>query len=222
MICKPIDEAYLLAVKTISVVIKCKETRTFGAKAERTLWEKSKVVFRAGSSAAAGTKAGVVAGEEQRYEEIGFWSKPFSLTIPPDAVDPPAGSSAGGRSTQRTKEWKTVWKLDLVIEHRPIQFVGHSISKSYFVNLYNHASPSIPPPSPPQAVSIGDNGYATLVYLNAPHGAPGPGDSCTLSFHAKPDDPGAIIKKASVVLERRIETRDTRSPSPTPPLALGS
>lgn len=220
VVCKPLDPAHLLAVKAISVVVRCKETRTFGTKAERTVWEKIKVVYRppaAAAAAAAGEKSGAADGAVSAavvYEDMGFFSKPFSLTIPPDVIN--HLSRAGSMSTQKTKEWKLIWKVDLVVEHRPIQFVGHSISKSYGLNLYNHASPSIPPPSPPQAVSIGENGYATLVHLNAPHGAPGPGDSCTLSFHAKPDDPAAVIKKASVVLERRIEAKTARSPSPTP------
>lgn len=49
--------------------------------------------------------------------------------------------------------------------------------------------------------------------MNAPHGSFGPGDLFAFSFYAKPDDPQVTVRKASVVLERRIEARD-RSPSP--------
>lgn len=107
-----------------------------------------------------------------------------------------------------------------MVEHKPIQFVGHAIVKSYGLNLYNHTSPSIPPPSPPQAMSIGNDNYSTQVFINAPHGAFGPGDNLALSFYAKPDDPSVTIKKASVVLERRIEARE-RSPSPQPSSSSG-
>ena len=187
---RPLDPSHLLAVRSVTVTIKCRETRTFGVKEERTLWEKSKTVWT----------------PETEYEELGFWSKSFAMTIPTDAI-------AFAKSTQKTREWSTVWKLDLVVEHKPIQFVGHSIMKSYGLNLYNHTNPSVPPPSPPQCMSIGHDNYSTQVYINAPHGAFGPGDSFTLSFYAKPDDPNTTIKKASVVVERRIEARE-RSPSP--------
>ena len=187
---RPIDPAHLLDVKSVTVTVKCRESRTFGGKEERTLWEKSKTVWT----------------PEGEYEQLGFWSKSFAMTIPTDAIK-------FGKSTQKTKEWKTVWRLDLVVEHKPIQFVGHSIIKTYGLNLYNHTSPSVPPPSPPQGLSIGHDNYSTQVCINAPHGAFGPGDSFTLSFYAKPDDPNTTIKKASVTLERRIETRE-RSPSP--------
>lgn len=154
------------------------------------LWETSKTIWT----------------PEGEYEDLGCWSKPFSLSVPADAIDK-------ARSTQRTKEWNLVWKLDLVVEHKPIQFVGHSISKTYHVNLYNHTSPSLPPPSPPQAISIGHDVYSTQVFMNPPHGSFGPGDKFAFSFYAKPDDPSVTVRKASVVLERRIEARD-RSPSP--------
>jgi len=91
--------------------------------------------------------------------------------------------------------------------------VGENMSRTYQLNVHDHSSPSIPPPSPPQAMPIGIDSYSSQVFINPPHGAFGPGDSFPVSFHVKPDDAGTTIKKASVCLERRYEKRE-RSPSP--------
>lgn len=193
IVIKPADEdiKFLVAAKSISLLIRCVETRYFGNKEERVLWEKNKVFWQPST------------GE---YQDIEGWSGRFSISIPVDAMEK-------ARSAQQTKDWKVEWKLHLVVAHRHISMVGDSVARSYQLNLYNHTSPSTPPPSPPQAMFIGTDSYSSQVFINPPHGAFGPGDSFPVSFHVKPDDAGTIIKKASVCLERRYEKRE-RSPSP--------
>lgn len=128
------------------------------------------------------------------------------MTVPVQAMDV-------ARSRQDLKQWRTTWKLELVVDHKPITYVGHAISRTYTLNLHDYTTPLIPPPSPPQAMSIGNESYSSQVFINTPHGAFGPGDTLPISFHIKPDDPNAIIKKTCIILERRIESRE-RSPSP--------
>jgi len=193
IVIKPADDEikFLVAVKSISVLIRCVETRYFGNKEERVLWEKNKVFWQPST------------GEHQEMEG---WSGRFSISIPVDAMEK-------AKSAQQTKDWKVEWKLHLVVAHRPISMVGDSVSRCYQLNVFDHTSPSIPPPSPPQAMSVGTDSYSSQVFINPPHGAFGPGDSFPVSFHVKPDDAGTTIKKASVCLERRYEKRE-RSPSP--------
>jgi hypothetical protein len=193
IVIKPADDEikFLVAAKSISILIRCVETRHFGSKEEKVLWEKNKVFWQPST------------GE---YQDMEAWSGRFSISIPVDAMEK-------ARSAQQTKDWKVEWKLHLVLAHRPIPMVGDSISRNYQLNVFDHTNPSIPPPSPPQAMSVGTDSYSSQVFINPPHGAFGPGDSFPVSFHVKPDDPGTVVKKASVCLERRYEKRE-RSPSP--------
>ena len=193
IVIKPADDEirFLVAAKSISVLIRCVETRYFGNKEERVLWEKNKVFWQPAK------------GE---YQEMEGWSGRFSISIPVDAMEK-------AKSAQQTKDWKVEWKLHLVLAHRPISMVGDSVSRTYSLNVFDHANPSLPPPSPPQAISVGTDSYSSQVFINPPHGAFGPGDSFPVSFHVKPDDVGTTIKRASVCLERRYEKRE-RSPSP--------
>jgi hypothetical protein len=193
IVIKPADDEikYLCPAKSISISIRCTETRYFGSKEERVLWEKTKVFWTPST------------GE---YEDLDRWSSRFSISIPPNAMEV-------ARSAQLTKDWKVEWKLHLVVAHRPIPCVGETINRSYSLNVWDHISPSIPPPSPPQAMSVGNDAFSSQVSINPQHGAFGPGDSFPVSFHVKPDDAGTTIKKASIFLERRYEKRE-REPSP--------
>jgi hypothetical protein len=171
--------------------------RSIGTKEERTLWELTKKVWEA----------------EGEYQDLAHWSRRFRMTIPISAMDV-------ARSRQDLKQWRTIWKLELVVDHKPIQFVGYAISRTYTLNLYDHTTPSVPPPSPPQPMSIGNEGFSSQVFITTPHGAFGPGDTLPVSFQVKPDDPTATVKKALVIFERRLESRE-RSPSPPRPEKTG-
>ena len=176
-----------LPVKRVSLLVRCCELRSngaFGADTENVLWEKTKKVWEPS------------AGFE--YQNLGDWTHPFRISIPPEAIDVAA-------SSQCLREWKVVWRLEIAIDHQPIPFVGSRISKAYYLNLHNHRLPNLPPLSPPQAITLGSDSTSTQIFLTSPHGAFGPGDTFAVSFHAKPEDPSAIIKKASIVLERRLE-----------------
>ncbi|GFZ49586.1 hypothetical protein JCM24511_07706 [Saitozyma sp. JCM 24511] len=180
-----------LPVKAVSVVVRCYETRTggpFGQNTENVLWEKSKRLWEPPGS--------------DEFADMGDWECPFRISIPTDAI-------TRTHSSQWTKEWKLVWRLDVVIDHKPIPYVGHRISKAYALNLQNHRTPSLPPLSPPSPISA----PGAQIHLNAPHGAFGPGDVMTVSMHVKPDDPATSIKKATVILERRTEFLDPSSSS---------
>lgn len=150
------------------------------------MWEKTKVFWTPST------------GE---YEDMDKWSSRFSISIPTNAMEV-------ARSAQLTKDWRVDWKLHLVVTHRPIACVGETINRSYTLNVWDHISPSIPPPSPPQAMSIGHDAFSSQVFINPQHGAFGPGDSFPVSFHVKPDDASTTIKKASIYLERRYEKRE--------------
>ncbi len=188
-----------LPVKSVSVLVRCYEVRSngpFGADSEHVLWEKAKKVWE--------PPTGV------EYVGLGDWEHPFRISIPPEAVDIAA-------SAQCLREWKVIWRLEVAVDHQPIPYVGWKISKAYGLNLHNHRLPLLPPLSPPQAIHVGTDCTTTQIFLNSPHGAYGPGDTFNVSFHAKPDDPTTAIKKAIVVLERRIELLDHKA-SPKPSL----
>ena len=185
-----------LPVKRVFLLVRCCELRStgaFGADTEHVLWEKTKKVWE--------PPAGV------EYQTLGDWVHPFRISIPPEAIDIAA-------SSQCLREWKVVWRLEIAIDHQPIPFVGSRISKAYNLNLHNYRLPNLPPLSPPQAITLGSDSTSTQIFLTSPHGAFGPGDTFTVSFHAKPEDPSAIIKKASIILERRVEFLDEKV-SPT-------
>ncbi len=140
------------------------------------------------------------------YVNFGNWQQPFSISIPTEATELAA-------SAQTLREWKVIWKLEVLVDHQPIPYVGWRIAKAYNLNLHNYRLPNLPPLSPPQANTVGSDSASTQIFLNSPHGAFGPGDMVNISFHAKPDDSTTVVKKASVLLERRVELLDSK-PSP--------
>lgn len=196
-----------LAVKRILLTVKCYEARMsgpFGSDADIVLWEKTRQIWEP-------------AGEAE-YEDLADWEHPFKIIIPASAVD-------DAPSTQTTKEWKVVWRIEAIVDHKPIPYVGNRISKAYALNLFNHRMPILPPLSPPSAITVGHDATAAQVFINVPHGAFGPGDTLGVSFHAKPEDPTTILKSATVTLERRIEHFPQRERSPDdwfPPPAVPS
>lgn len=176
-----------LPVKSVTVSARCCEVRSggpFTSAAEKVLWEKQKVIW------AAATEGG--------YEEIGNWQRPFSISIPVEAVET-------ATSVQTFKEWKATWKIEVVFEHLPIQYVGHQITKTLLLDLHNHRAPGLAPPSPPSPVIVGTGSSSTAIRISPLHGAFGPEDTFTVTLHARPAEPGTVVKKATMVLERRVE-----------------
>ncbi|KAK4688494.1 hypothetical protein P7C73_g1598, partial [Tremellales sp. Uapishka_1] len=180
-ICQP------LHVKSIVLNIVCYETRSggpFASDREHILWHKSTVLFEP------------PAGEE--YHEMSEWNCPFRQTIPIDIVKRVP-------SSQWLKDWKVGWKIEVILQHKPIPFVGERKARAYKLDLYDHRLPSVSPPSPPSALLLGQDATSTQIFLSPPHGAFGPGDVINYAFGAKPEDATTIVRKVVVTLERTIE-----------------
>ncbi|KAK6905509.1 hypothetical protein I204_05459 [Kwoniella mangroviensis CBS 8886] len=184
-VCEP------LGVKSITLGIRCTETAGNGV--SQVLWEKKKVLL--------------TAPDDEEYLEMGDWDSMFKTTIPVDAIDT-------ARSTMCIPEYKVVWRMEVVIEHRPIPYVGTSIAKAFALNLHSHRSLAIRPMSPPSPYILGSESYTSNITVSAQPGAFGPGDAFPVCVQVNPLDPHTTVKKASVYLERQMEVTNTRSVSP--------
>ncbi|WVW82094.1 hypothetical protein I302_104099 [Kwoniella bestiolae CBS 10118] len=183
-VCEP------LGVKAITLGIRCTETAGNGV--SQVLWEKKKALL--------------TAPDDEEYIELGDWDSMFKTAIPVDAIDM-------ARSTMCIPEYKVVWRMEVIIEHRPIPYVGTSIAKAFALNLHSHRSPSIRPMSPPSPYTVGSESYTSNITVSAQPGAFGPGDSFPVYVQVKPLDPQTTLKKATVYLERQMEITNTRSVS---------
>lgn len=170
--------------------IKCVETKLVGGTVENVLWEKRKRVW-----------------SSPDYVDFSDWTHPFRISIPTDVA-------AKTASSQTLKEWKTVWRFEIAVKHRPIQYVGDHVVKSFYLNILNHTTPPITPPSPLTDLNIGADAYAAVVSIDPPQGVYGPESSIPLTVRARPTDPEAVVKKVHVVLERVLEFLEDSSPSP--------
>lgn len=184
-----------LLVKSISLRIKCTEYRTGGAfegDLQNTLWEQSQLLLAPPNG--------------EKYINVGDWDQQFKMAIPIEAA-------TQGRSTMCIREYKVVWRMEVAIEHKPIHYVGTSITKAFALNLQNHQAPPLRPLSPIPSLYIGSDAYVSEVRLCVPHGVFGPGDSFHVALQIKPENPTTMIKKVTVVLERLITLVDTKSAS---------
>ena len=111
-----------------------------------------------------------------------------------------------------------MWKLEIGLEHKPIQYVGDRFVKGFYLNVINHYAPSMTPPSPPSSSTLGSDSYTTTLHATPTRGAFGPGDTVSVALEAKTLDSGAVIKKAHLVLERVVEYLE----DPTTPPASSS
>ncbi|WWC86073.1 uncharacterized protein L201_000944 [Kwoniella dendrophila CBS 6074] len=184
-VCEP------LGVKSITLGIRCTETAGNGL--SQVLWEKKKVLLSA--------------PDDEEYLDLGDWDSMFKTTIPTDAIDM-------ARSTMCIPEYKVVWRMEVVIEHRPIPYVGTSIAKAFALNLHNHKTPSVRPMSPPSPYTLGSEAYTSNITVSAQPGAFGPGDTFPVYVQVKPLDPETTVKKATVMLERQMDINNKRSTSP--------
>ncbi|WRT63972.1 uncharacterized protein IL334_000899 [Kwoniella shivajii] len=183
-VCEP------LGVKSITLGIRC--TETSGTGSSEILWEKKKVLLSA--------------PDDEEFLQLGDWDSMFKTTIPVDVIDL-------ARSTMCIPEYKVVWRLEVVIEHRPIPYVGTSIAKAYALNLHSHRSPSSRPMSPPSPYNVGSDTYAASISVSAQPGAFGPGDTFPVYVQVKPIDPETVLKKATVILERHMDVFNRRRSS---------
>ncbi|WVO13159.1 hypothetical protein L204_100771 [Cryptococcus depauperatus] len=182
----PVHQTGLFPVKRIYIRVKCVETRAggaFGGELCNTLWEQTEVFVEAC---------------EGDYLAVGEWSSSFKIAIPVEAA-------SLGRSTMCIREYKVAWKMDAVVEHKPIAYVGNSIVKGFVLDLQRYQTPAISPPSPPLRGLVGSDYLASKVDITMPHGVFGPGDEFSVPVHIWPDHRGVVVKKVAVVLERTIE-----------------
>ncbi|WVF70780.1 hypothetical protein IAT40_005574 [Kwoniella sp. CBS 6097] len=184
-VCEP------LAVRSISLGIRC--TETCGNGSSSVLWEKRKMLMTPPD------------GDE--YMNMGDWDSSFKTTIPVNAV-------LEARSTMCIPEYKVVWRMEVVIDHKPIPYVGTSISRAFNLNLHNHRSPAVRPMSPPSPHVLGSEGCTANVCVSAQSGAFGPGDTFPIKVQVRPLDSGMTVKKTTVTLERNMEFFARRSVSP--------
>lgn len=200
-------EVKSLPIRSIQVATTCYETKDAGtirsSSGEHILWEKRRYVWQPPP------------GQVEALIE-NDWDVDFRISIPPEAADLT-------KSTQLLREWRTQWRLEILIEHKPIKYVGEAISRRFTLNMYNHRTP------PPAALPFPTGGIATIgkdlastshVFLTPPTSAFGPGDNVPLAFAVRVADPSTSVRKVQVVLERRLEvyTLDrgsgSRGPSP--------
>ncbi|KAL7409686.1 hypothetical protein BDY24DRAFT_402634 [Mrakia frigida] len=194
-----------LLASSVEVNIKCIESRlsgAFGVVTSEVLWSSSTVVWRAGESAPPREDGLVSRGVE---EALGDWEGKFKVVIPVEE-----GKKAG-RSSVSLREYRVVWRLEVVILHRSSVNPNDRFSKSIEIPLLLHSSapsPTLPPSDP----SFSINSYALSSSSTTlpstvfpPLGAYGPGE--TIPIHLKGFLPSnrATIKKIVVSLRRRLE-----------------
>ncbi|WVR05735.1 hypothetical protein IAU60_002760 [Kwoniella sp. DSM 27419] len=184
-VCEP------LLVKSVSLGIRC--TESLGNGLYKVLWQKRKVIM--------------AANEGDEYMSLGDWETTFKTTVPVDAA-------LHARSTMCIPDYKVVWRLEVVIDHKPIPYVGTSISRAFNLNLHSHRSPATRPMSPPSPYVLGSEGCSANVCVSAHPGAFGPGDTLPIQVQVRPVDAGLAVKKASVVLERHLEYVERRAHTP--------
>jgi hypothetical protein len=166
-----------LPVRAVYAIVRCTETR---GSHERVVWEKIKTIW-----------------SSEDYVVIGAWSHPFRVSVPPEVARATSSSLC-------FKEWKSVWKFDIALEHEPIPYVGHRLTKSFHLNVRNHSQPYLPAPLASDFI-VGTDSHATNVQISPPHGAFGPEDNVDVAVRAKPVVPSTAVKKAIMVLERVVD-----------------
>ncbi|ODO11813.1 hypothetical protein I350_00597 [Cryptococcus amylolentus CBS 6273] len=180
-------------VRSVSLRVKCTEFRAGGAfegELQNTLYEQTQTIL--------------VPPEGDEYISLGDWESPFRIIIPTDAA-------VQGRSSMTIREYKVVWRMEAVLEHKTIPYVGNGFTKAYALELQNYQSPPLMPLSPPSPLFIGSDTLCSWVSINVPHGAFGPGDSFNVAVRVRPENPAVLVKKVSVIFERLIERVDPKS-----------
>ncbi|KAL1410765.1 hypothetical protein Q8F55_001707 [Vanrija albida] len=186
------EELKNMPIRSLQVAVTCYETTNAGSlrssDGEHILWEKRRFIWQPR------------AGDDFELLED-KWDIDFRITVPPEVAQQV-------RSNQLLREWRTQWRLEILIEHQPIRFVGSGYNKRFKLNLYDHAVPAITPPPMPSGglVASGkDREPAAHVFLAAPATAYGPTDNVPLAFAVRVTDPSTTVRKVQVVLERRLE-----------------
>ena len=117
-------------------------------------------------------------------------------------MDIPTDVAKSTPSTQYTKGWRVVWRLEVIITHKPIPHVGNRIAKSFELAIINYATPTLPHRPPSLDTVVGTDAYTTSINIFTPRSIVGPEDVLNVAVSARPADPGTSLKKVTIVLER--------------------
>jgi hypothetical protein len=192
-----------LPIRSIQLQIGCYESLESGlfrsSKKEQALWESVHDLWNP------------KAGTHELPCPTDVWDHPFKVRIPLEVADRSSGC-------KDFREWRVKWRLTVIVNHKPIPYVGHRVARAWPLDLRDHRTrpTATLPPSPPSGVTIGTGSTATQIHVNPPPGCYGPLDTFPLSVSVRPEDLTTSVRKVSVVLERRLELVDPRRPSPPP------
>ncbi|TCD59757.1 hypothetical protein EIP91_011573, partial [Steccherinum ochraceum] len=184
--------------KSLSVHVRCYESRVGRTGSHRshilvdyakTLWQKS---------------------DHEEYGLLGDFDGTFKISLP---------ANVPGYSTANYQEYKFFWRVEAVLEHVHINYVGSRLLRYYDLPLIRYDVPPPPPPNPsPTARPTSSSTPLTLYVPNSKPPTPiisynlstpvlpvGPSDLILSSLFLRPLDPSVSIRSASVLVERRID-----------------
>ncbi|KAF8810155.1 hypothetical protein BYT27DRAFT_7092656 [Phlegmacium glaucopus] len=182
----------LLSAKSITVSVKCYETRVGRINNiqsnvlvdyTKTLWSKQ---------------------DDVEFEQIGNLDFPFRISIP---------AKVAGFSTAAFVDYRCMWRIEAVLNHVPICGVGVRQIRHFELPLVRYDVPiysSITPHGPPLLNQQTNKPRAPRIRysINSPQVPIGPLDLVPISIHLLPVDHGVSIRSASVIVERRIQLHD--------------
>ncbi|KAK7043646.1 hypothetical protein VNI00_008257 [Paramarasmius palmivorus] len=196
-----------IQAKSITVSVRCYESRLgrLGAIQTNVLVDHTQTLW---------TKP-----DGQDYDAVGNGEYPFKISLP---------SNVGGFSTLSFVEYRTVWRVEAVMNHIPITGVGARQTKYVDLPLLRF---DVPPNLPSYQTSLIDvepklnrqaskpRGPRISYCINAPKFPIGPTDLVSIPIHVLPIDPGVHVRSATLTVERRLVVNDTATPTSAVPFA---
>ncbi|KIY51075.1 hypothetical protein FISHEDRAFT_37847, partial [Fistulina hepatica ATCC 64428] len=188
-----------LLVKTITISVRCYEARLgfSGVGHTNTLVDHTQTLWSK--------------PDFSEYAAVGELDLPFHISLPP---------SIGGVSTSTFVEYRCFWRIEACVEHIPIPRVGSRILKHFDLPFVRYSLPDpllINTTSRRSYIQTARPGAtAHLRYrIDLPTAPVGPLDLISISIYLQPLSPSVSIRRASVVIERRIRYRDSGSSHPS-------
>lgn len=214
-----IDDGKLLPAKSITVSVRCYESRIGRLNVIHTnrlvdytqvLWSKP---------------------DQDEWADIGDTEYPFRITLPTDV---------GGHSTANLQEYRVWWRVEAgmsfsmspafrgidsdprfwkVLTHIPLGSVGSRQLKHYDLPFIRYDLPPWPstPPSPPYLGSQTTKARAPTIryHVSVPTTPVGPQDLVSVSLSLQPIEHSVSIRSASLIVERRIQFNEANPSSST-------
>ncbi|KII89040.1 hypothetical protein PLICRDRAFT_160086 [Plicaturopsis crispa FD-325 SS-3] len=194
----------LLPAKSLTVSVRCYESRLgrVGVLHSNILVEHSQTLW---SKAA-----------DRDFIDVGDLEFPFRITIPADVA---------GVSTANFQDYKAIWRVEAVLNHASIAGVGSRQTKYFELPLIRYDLPPLPPPPSPEPSSSRLDSQTSkprappIRYrVSVPTTPVGPLDLVSVPIFLRPLDPAVTVRSASLIVERRLQLRQTNTPpSPTSP-----